>query len=197
MFEYKHPIRKESKSNIFGYVQALTRGEELDNYQLSEMLRYFAPKIPAKPKNIFDWCRQAVAKKDVRCYLNAVYVDSGIVHGCNGHIILRGVSSQYDDGYYCPKTKEKMESQGRYPDVDRIFPDRKTPIDMPNNPPLRLHMGVERVTIGEYEYDNRYYKILTNCPTDFYLSQSADGRLVLTSYPGDVSGIIMPMKKGD
>jgi len=199
MFKYKTPVRKESKNTNYQNVLDLANGEQLSDSQISELLRYFAPKAPKTPKTLFDWVSQAVAKKDVRPYLNYVYSDGERIIGCNGHVLLVAPTGQYGKGYYCPKTKNHVESINyNYPEIDRLLPRTSTDcthlLDR-SNVGFISYMNIEYITIGEYRYNLTYFKWMDNCPKDHYFCQSDSGQLIVKCYEdSNYVGMVMPLR---
>ena len=198
MFKYRAPVRKESKSTNYQNILDMANGQQLSDSQISELLRYFAPKAPKTPKTLFDWVSQAVAKQDVRPYLNYVYSDGERIIGCCGHVMLVAPTGQYGKGYYCPRTKQHTEKlRYEYPDIDRILPrttfDCEHLLDRSNigfNPECKI----EYITIGEYHYNLTYFRWMDNCPKDHYFCQSDSGQLILKCYGySNYVGMAMPL----
>ena len=65
----------------------------------------------------------AVAKKDAREYLKYVFSDGKRIMASDGHRVHYGFS-ELEKGYYCPKTKLKIEDDaflGKFPDIDKVL----------------------------------------------------------------------------
>jgi len=201
MFKYEKPNQRLTKVKAYDLILSLTRGETLDNRQLSSLLVYFAPAAPKKPKTLFDWVKKATAKKDVRNYLNYVYSDGERIYASNGHIVLMVNTGQYDSGYYCPKTSIKDSTVDyQYPDISRCVVPRNNMVDAPIKRSYEYNtaMKQERVVIGEHVYDTAYVQMMDNYPgtNDTYLQQqTGKGTLVLKSYTGEVLGVVMALRK--
>lgn len=85
---------------------------------------FFLPPAPAKAKTAEQWINKAVAKKDVRFYLNNAYKDqTGRLIGCDGHRMHYVKDQVLEPGYY-DAAMNKVDIEARYPDIDRIIPDR-------------------------------------------------------------------------
>lgn len=84
------------------------RGFELDRqltqYHVAAMIRHFSPSA-TKAKTNFAWISKAVAKKDIRNYLNFVVSDGVKMCATDGHRLhLAPVDSERSiPGFYCPK----------------------------------------------------------------------------------------------
>ena len=82
------------------------------------------PPTPAKPKTAFDWAYKAVAKKDIRYYLNAAHVDdNGQLQCTDGHRVHLA-ATMLAPGFY-DKAQTAVAIDGRFPDVHRVIPQDK------------------------------------------------------------------------
>lgn len=131
MITINKDVKKASKAQAFELIKNLKEGGQLSEHDIDSLIKYFAPSIPAKPKTAFQWVAKAAAKKDVRDYLNYVYVtEEGEAQATDGHRVHRAFVDGYEPGYYCPKTGLKIEGgpkNGKFPDIDRVmrdFPDQ-------------------------------------------------------------------------
>jgi len=87
--------------------------------QAGELLRFFAPAIPKKPQTALDWVRGAVAKKDIRYYLNYIYVTEEDIVATNGAMLrVTPNKNGMPPGFYDPLTMQKctLDAATRYPD---------------------------------------------------------------------------------
>lgn len=110
---------KINKSRAFELIEKLKQGKELTDIQVDSLLLYFAPPIPKKPKTAFAWVAKAVAKKDVRYYLEYVRVKDGYMYGTDGHRVHKA-KTDLAEGWYCPKTGARVECDAKGPDYDRV-----------------------------------------------------------------------------
>lgn len=94
-----------SKIKAFNLLKSLREGEMLTLEEIDSILLRFAPTPPAKVKgnNAMAWVAKAVAKQDVREYLQYIRVEGGYAYGTNGHALFKAEVDE-DDGWYCPKT---------------------------------------------------------------------------------------------
>lgn len=125
MITINKDVKKANKNQAFELIKTLKEGGQLSEIELDSLVKYFAPAMPAKPKNAFQWVAKAAAKKDVRDYLNYVFVtEEGEAQATDGHRVHRAFVEGYDPGYYCPKTGLKIDGgpkNGKFPDVDRVM----------------------------------------------------------------------------
>lgn len=130
MITINKAVKKASKAQAFELIKSLKKGGQLSEIELDSLVKYFAPAMPAKPKNAFQWVAKAAGKKDVREYLNYVYVtEEGEAQATDGHRVHRAFVDGYEPGYYCPKTGLKTNYKpdyAKFPDIDRVM--REFPI---------------------------------------------------------------------
>ena len=117
--------RDFNKSACFDvFEQALYNNGQLDKQQLAKLYKYFAPKIPAKPKTDFQWVALAMGNKDVRHYLNYVYSDGNrliATDGSRAHCIR---NANYPAGYYDKQGNLVHDTNfAKFPDIDRVIPE--------------------------------------------------------------------------
>ena len=115
--------KKPTKSAIYDIISMMIEDQKLpSDDELAMLYAYFMPTT-SKPKTLYDWVYKAVAKNEVRIYLNAAYCDGGYIYGCNGHRLHR-IKNTYDfaPGYYDQKM-HKIEDLGKYPDVSSLYRD--------------------------------------------------------------------------
>lgn len=115
---------KFSRTQVFTKLLAIKDGAELDTYTLDALINYFAPSVPKRPKDVFDWVAKAVADdRDVRTYLRYVYVENGEIVATDGHRMHIG-ETDLPNGYYCPKTRLRVDVYAKYPQYKRVIPKR-------------------------------------------------------------------------
>jgi len=110
---------------------------------LAVLYKQYLPAIPAKPKTAFQWIYKAVAKADVRHYLNTAYAEShnARVIGCDGKR-LHVAPSTLATGYY-DKACTEIKEDARYPDVNRVIPKKANiPVDLDDITKYRVHMHI-------------------------------------------------------
>jgi len=110
-----------SKRAIYAsFREALNNGGQFDEIEMARLYAYFMPNIPAKPKTDEQWVALAMAKNDVRHYLQYIYSDGNRIMATDGHR-LHIVHKSIETGFY-NKEMIKVEANARFPDVDRIIP---------------------------------------------------------------------------
>lgn len=108
------------KAEAFAVVQSMRNGETPSDLDLDRLYLYFAPAAPRNNLSVEQWIAKAVPKNDIRHYLNFIHVKDGVMYGTDGHRLHWGVTDKAD-GFYCPKTFEPVEFDGKYPDVGRVI----------------------------------------------------------------------------
>ena len=110
-----------SKDRIFSIVcEAKAEGKVID---LDLLINYFAPPVPKKPKTKEQWVALAVAKKDVRKYLNYLHVRDKKLWATDGSR-MHWCDTDLADGFYCPKTLFLVDLAYKYPDTYRVIPKK-------------------------------------------------------------------------
>lgn len=111
-----------SRSAIFAKLLAAKNGAELGEYGLDCLINYFAPSVPKKPKDAFDWVAKAVADdRDVRKYLMFVYVEDGEMVATNGNR-MHIAKTSLPNGFYDPRSRLQVEVDAKYPQYKRVVP---------------------------------------------------------------------------
>lgn len=118
-------IGPAKRNDAFLMAQTLLEGGELSEIQKEALYKYFSPAVPKKAKKAWQWVAKAVGVKDVRYYINFLYSDGRRLIGTDGHR-MHWIETDLEPGYYCPKTLERVVCDGRFPDIDRVIPERKT-----------------------------------------------------------------------
>ena len=124
-----HPCARQGKINkkqAFEHIKHLV--ETLDEKhitELAELYSFFLPPMPKKPKTKEQWLNKAVAKFDVRYYLNNAHHDGKKLCGTDGHRLhfIKGYKAK--EGFYNSEMEHLDNSTntfGKYPDVDRVIP---------------------------------------------------------------------------
>ena len=121
-------VKKASRSAIFSQIREKLRESQDGNEssftstELETMFKYFMPAIPKKAKTQFQRVAKFAATKDLRSFLNYVYVEDGFIMATNGHILIKEKDdSGRDNGYYCPKSGERVSESSQYPDINKII----------------------------------------------------------------------------
>lgn len=149
VYSRKKPTRKEAAAFLKAEaLRAFNEGDESLMHDLAYLYHYFAPK--ASPKALlkrastdpWSWVQTAVAKKDVRLYLNHMYVCSDTKNytgkalcGCDGHRLhivhyADNLPDVDDCGLYMPNERKPVpdpENIGTYPKVKELLPKELLP----------------------------------------------------------------------
>ncbi len=86
----------------------------------ADLYSYFMPPIPKVPKTSEQWVAKAVSPNDVRYYLHHANVNKLGFCATDGHR-AHIAPTEKAEGFY-DKAGNKVECDGRFPDVDRIIP---------------------------------------------------------------------------
>lgn len=118
--------KKATKAEAYALVVDMKTGRRvLSPDDIDALLLYFAPTLPKKAKTVEQWVAKAAADpKEGREYLRHLYVKDGVIMASDGHRAHRGKST-LADGYYCPRTFATVDFDGAFPDLNRVYPDRK------------------------------------------------------------------------
>lgn len=108
------------KSEAFDLIKAMRNGKSPTELELDRLYLYFAPVATKGNITGEQWVTKAVAKNDLRVYLKYVYVESGVMYGSDGHRV-HWIDTDKPDGFYCPKTLEKVELDLKYPNMKRVI----------------------------------------------------------------------------
>ena len=143
---------KINKKQAFELIENLKCGEAITADQIDSLLLYFAPPIPKKPKTAFDWVARAVAKKDVRYYLEFIRVQNGKMYGTDGHR-MHIAQTDLPEGWYCPKTKAKVECDAKGPDYDRVSGFRSNESKAVKLGDFETHVGKKLTSLYNEEHN--------------------------------------------
>ena len=98
---------------------------ESDSLEIDSLLNYFAPAVPKNPKTAIEWVAKAVSKDLARESLNHIYVETGVMYGCDGHRV-HWADTTLDNGFYDAKTQLPISLyRTKYPDIKRVIDGQK------------------------------------------------------------------------
>lgn len=120
-------IKKPTKAHALQIIQDVMNASgddfgKLDYAELASLYAFFGDR-PRKAKTDDQWVSIAVAKKDVRYYITCAYSDGKRLFGTDGHR-LHWIPTDKPDGFYDAVSLEPVNVSYKYPDVDRLIPDR-------------------------------------------------------------------------
>ena len=132
-----------------------------DDLELQSLMLYFAPNVPAMPKDPISWVKKALAKHDVREYLSYLYVDAnGWLNATDGHRMHRTKYHDLEEGFYHPKTMDRLEdTDWKYPDTQKIADrvgDEYNPL---NTDPLSIDCDIHRNYYYHFDIEDEFLKI--------------------------------------
>lgn len=122
---YRGQLKKDAAEDLIVEMASRIPGEV---HNLAKLLALLKPPAVAA-KTVAAWVAKAAAKKDIRKYLNYVYVNEGVMVATDGHR-LHLAPSDLEPGLYDPKSMVKIWGSdteveghpGKFPDYRRILP---------------------------------------------------------------------------
>ena len=118
-------VRKPTKKRVMEIIETMADGvvdhDELK--VLAELYSYFKPPVPATPKTPADWVCKAMAKNDVRFYLNRLEVSDGKLVATDGSR-LHICDTTLADGAYDTQFNT-LDDAGKFPDLKRVITRHK------------------------------------------------------------------------
>ena len=122
-------VSKPSKAVALKLVKSLHTGS-LDTYDtevaLGQLYQFFIPATPAKPKTDTQWVCKALAKKDVRYFLNYLFVEDGHMVATDGHRLHTTRTDLPNGSYDKALGLIDPDVAGRFPDWKRVIPAHQT-----------------------------------------------------------------------
>lgn len=142
-------IKKAPKAEAQKLLEAVIAGDNVTDHEWARLYKYFLPPVPRKPKNSVDWVRKFVPAKDVRFYLNYLYVsDTGEMQATNGHMLAVTANHGLSPGYYCAKSLNAADVNANYPQCDRVIDAIDlNPVDL-----IRVKPDVVQTKEGGFAY---------------------------------------------
>lgn len=124
LIEQAVKIKKPTKTDAQQIIKRIAEQCPEQIQDLAALYVYFMPATPKKPKTDFQWVAQAAGKKDVRYYLNYVYVDEKNIVATDGHRLhMIPNSDNIEPGYYLPNgDKAHGPDFAKYPDYEQVKP---------------------------------------------------------------------------
>ena len=91
--------------------------------EVAALYAHFMPKTVRASAGVFDfaWVARAMAKKDVRYYLNYVYSDGARTIATDGRRMHVLAGQSLPQGYYTA-AGDQVDEDAKYPDIDRVIP---------------------------------------------------------------------------
>ncbi len=189
--------KKLSRKALFGLLEKYAvNDEQLSKQERDSLLVSLAPQ-PRTPKNAMEWLSKAVAKHDVRSYLEYIYVESGVAYATNGHFVLSANAVGFEDGFYCPKTFELVSLDKQYPAADIECVLETEAFEIRNLCPEKAYMETSQFfiyRIGDRVFNCKYLDIVRCWTTKpkFYFTEK--GNLLMKDVFGRRAAV-MPIVK--
>jgi hypothetical protein len=187
--------KKPSKVIAQDIVRNLAKQHPECMYDLAALYTFFMESPKAKPKTNFAWVTLAMAKSDVRPYLNFVYVDDEYIVGSDGHRLHMAPSDGREPGFY-NLSGDRVEFTGyKYPDYKRLIRKDFTcshEIAIDSLPVVEI----EPLKIPSYslEFGNTFAEKRTLHIQKKYLDQATVGHdVVLINFTDDLGAIRIDM----
>lgn len=172
----------------------------------AELYSYFIPKPPAKAKTVEDWVWKAVAKKDIRWYLEQAYAhENGDLVATDGHRLHIFHNSGYEPGYYNAQMLP-ISIDARFPNYQAVVPSKGTPFKL-----SQLTLNTKKAKIGKkdhwyYEvevdlpfktqhFDKKYFDDAVNFFEDPTIFFGTHDKASIRIEHGNCTAVLMPMKK--
>lgn len=120
---HKRPTKAQANIALRAYIDQHGLPEYDSN--LADLVAFFLPPVPKKPKSAFQWIASAAGVKDIRQWVNYVHVTNGQCFATDGHR-LHIMLSHLDEGVYLPSGQRADESVQEllcpFDRVERLFP---------------------------------------------------------------------------
>jgi hypothetical protein len=163
-------MKKINKKQAFKLVKQLNVGE-LSLEQKADLLYYFMPPKPRKPKERYEWLAGFIAKQDVRVYFNYIYVNDANIVACNGHClaVIKNIE-KLQNGYYTyfkgnlkPVNSNIIEPSVSFADYKRLITKVET-YKYENLKRDDFFKGHDFLThIGDLDFQAKYLDLVDGC----------------------------------
>ena len=164
---------------------------------ISLLLGFFQPSLPAKVKTPEQWVAKFAPKNDIRYYLcNVCYSDGHSLVATNGHILAK-IQTALPEGFYDNKTLiPNVKMDAKYPDFQRVIDSAKNPKDLhavePSDEYKAINDKITAQRVGPAWVNKAYLDICLLAPNSEIFASDATSALYITSDWGE--SLIMPMK---
>jgi len=119
------PTHMRNKKACFNIIKDMVNSPQSppSTMALAALYSHFMPAPPARPKTAEEWVLKAVAKQDVRFYLQWANAHSSMIRCTDGHRI-HAAPTKRKDGYY-DTALSAIEESPTFPDIERVIPTSK------------------------------------------------------------------------
>lgn len=165
---------------------------------LARLYAYFMPPKPKKPKTTLQWVALAAGVKDIRYYLNYVYVTAEHLTATDGHRLHRAPNTDnLAPGYYHPITGDFAHppEYSEYPDTAKVIPapGESVPFELADAEPGEDALGAPCYTVRGAAMNARYLRdAMTFMPAAQIQITASDKAVRLDD--GDLLAVIMPLR---
>lgn len=141
---YLMPTKDRNKEAVFDVVMNLLDDRSLSENDLAILYAQAIQTKPARPRKPEKWVANAVAKNDIREYLQYIYSDGKRIMGTDGHRLHIWYTDKYPKGFYNPKTMAAatVPNDFRFPDVERVIPKTNSKDYAPSSTIEVSHLSV-------------------------------------------------------
>jgi len=187
-----------SKAGAQEIIRALAEQHPDSLRDLARLYAYFMPPKPKKPKTAFQWVSAAAGVKDIRYYLNYVYVTAEHLTASDGHRLHRAPNTdKLAPGYYHPITGDLAHppEYAVYPDTAKVIPapGESVPFSLADAEPCESRHGGPCYTVSGATMNARYLQdAMAFMPAARIQITGADQAVRLDD--GDLLAVIMPLR---
>lgn len=202
--------KKPNKARAFDLLTKLVKDPAQADTLLPELYAFFMPSKSSKPNNLPEFAVKFINKKDIRKYLQYIYIKGGRATATDGHRLLQFPVS-LPDGFYDMALNILDIDPGTYPDASRVIPDiaEMLPFSIPADlhgltvAPMEKGSGFT-VSLAGVLVDQKYLldavSLTKRKEVMIYLSKDMHGqptnlpiRVELLDYP-EATIVIMPLR---
>lgn len=125
---YRMAPKDKNRDAVYEIAMKLIEDKSLSEHEIAVLYAQGLDSRPAKPRKPEKWVANAVAKDDIREYLQYIYSDGKRIMGTDGHRLHIWKTDKYPEGFYNPKTMKKasVPDSMRFPSVDRVIPNTRS-----------------------------------------------------------------------
>ena len=187
-----------SKAIAQGIIRDLAEQHPDSVRELAQLYAYFMPPKPKTPKTAFQWVAMAAGVKDIRYYLNYVYVTAEHLAATDGHRLHRAPNTDnLAPGYYHPITGDFAHppEYSEYPDTAKVIPSpgESVPFKFTDAKPGESRDGTPCYAIFSVVMNARYLRdAMAFMPSARIQITGADQAVRLDD--GDLLAVIMPLR---
>ena len=196
--QYKKPSKADAQNMVKALYESATN--DADRAKLAQLYKFYVPTATKKPKTVFDWVALAMGKKDVREYLNYVYVTESHITATDGHRMHRVPNNTALSVGFYNKGGDLVHGEdfAKFPDVARIIPSVMDRAIVYTQDGIELQVGEIQGTVtyilpnGAHVNKKYYDDVVAYGNVTFYLSDSPNDSVLVKR--GEHTAVVMPMR---